>query len=74
MVRYYGSSAIGIGMIECFLLVNTLTNNHSGTIELTQAGTSITGYSNWSTHSNGPITGTINGDSINFKITYPDGI
>lgn len=50
------------------------SNNHSGTIELTQTGTSITGYSYWSTHSNGPITGTIKGDSINFKITYPDGI
>lgn len=49
------------------------SNNHSGTIEVTQAGASITGTSKWSTHSNGPITGTIKGDSINFQITYPTG-
>ncbi len=50
------------------------TNNNLGTIGLTQVGTSITGYSNWSHHSNGPITGNITGDIVNFRITYPEGV
>jgi hypothetical protein len=33
----------------------------------------ITGVSNWATHSNGPISGTIIGDSLSFTITYPEG-
>jgi hypothetical protein len=50
------------------------SNNNSGYLSLTQTGTAISGRSNWTTHSNGPIAGSICGASLRFSITYPEGV
>jgi hypothetical protein len=43
-------------------------------LQLTQEGTNVLGVSNWSTHSNGPIAGTIIENKLSFTITYPEGV
>lgn len=49
------------------------SNGYSGSLQLTQVGTTIKGVSNWATHSNGPISGTIISNKLSFTITYPEG-
>ncbi|MBN1602586.1 MAG: LamG domain-containing protein [Chitinispirillaceae bacterium] len=49
-------------------------NGHIGIITLQQNGSTITGTSGWTTHSNGPIKGSIEGTTLTFTITYPEGV
>jgi hypothetical protein len=49
-------------------------NGHIGIITLQQNGSTITGTSGWTTHSNGPVNGSIEGTILTFTITYPEGV
>jgi hypothetical protein len=50
------------------------SNGHIGILTFQQSGTTITGTSGWTTHSNGPIKGSISGTTLSFSITYPEGV
>lgn len=49
-------------------------NGHIGIITLQQNGSTITGTSGWTTHSNGPIKGSIEKTTLSFTISYPEGV
>lgn len=52
----------------------TQSNANIGVLNLLQDGTVLTGESNWTTHSNGPIAGSVSGSTVHFTITYPEGV
>jgi hypothetical protein len=50
------------------------SNAEIGSIQFTQEGTVIGGFSNWTSHSNGHVSGTFIENKLNFTITYPEGV
>lgn len=49
-------------------------NGNSGSLQLVQEGITVMGISKWTTHSNGPIVGTLAGTRLSITITYPEEV
>lgn len=64
------------GLTGSWSVVQTAGNGakYTGTLSITQNGYVISGRANWSNHSQGSISGTVEGRTIKFTIQYEGGL